>query len=86
MLGLLLGFAIAHSGLAALRPWAEKRIGPVSTVSCLQESVYLAVVLIIFNHCIRSAAMVSSEVPGVQTPVWVLSAISLFLIRLHSIS
>jgi hypothetical protein len=28
MLGMLLGFAIAHSGLAALRPWGEQRIGP----------------------------------------------------------
>jgi hypothetical protein len=28
MAGLLLGFAIAHSGLAALRPWGEQRIGP----------------------------------------------------------
>ncbi len=27
MTGLLLGFAIAHSGLAALRIWAEQKIG-----------------------------------------------------------
>ena len=28
ILALLLGFAIAHSGLAALRPWGESKIGP----------------------------------------------------------
>jgi hypothetical protein len=27
MLGMLLGFAIAHSGLAALRPLGEQKIG-----------------------------------------------------------
>ena len=28
MLGLQLGFVFAHSGGAALRPWAEKHISP----------------------------------------------------------
>ncbi|MEM9770839.1 MAG: NnrU family protein, partial [Cyanobacteria bacterium P01_D01_bin.73] len=27
MTGLLVGFAIAHSGLAALRPWGESKVG-----------------------------------------------------------
>lgn len=84
MLGLLLGFAIVHSGLAALRPWAEKQIGsrPYRILFAL-VSLPLAVVLIIyfFNHRYDGLQLWQVQgVPRVQTLVWVLSAISfLFL-------
>lgn len=84
MLGLLLGFAIAHSGLASLRPWAEKHIGSrLYRILFALVSLPLAVVLIIyfFNHRYDGLQMWQVQgVPGVQTLVWVLSAISfLFL-------
>jgi len=84
MLGLLLGFAIAHSGLAALRPWAEKKVGsrPYRILFAL-VSLPLAVILIIyfFNHRYDGRQLWQVQgVPGVQTFVWVLSALSfLFL-------
>ena len=80
MLGLLLGFAIAHSGLAALRPWAEKQIGPrLYRILFALVSLPLAVVLIIyfFNHRYEGLQLWQvQDVPGVQSLVWVLSAIS----------
>ncbi|MBD2004942.1 MULTISPECIES: NnrU family protein [Cyanophyceae] len=84
MLALLLGFAIAHSGLAALRPWGEKRIGPrLYRILFALVSLPLAVVLIIyfFNHRYDGVQLWQVQgVAGVQTLVWVLSAISfLFL-------
>jgi uncharacterized membrane protein len=84
MLGLLLAFAIAHSGLAALRPWAEKHIGSrLYRILFAGVSIPLAVVLIIyfFNHRYEGLQLWQVQsVPGVQTLVWVLSAISfLFL-------
>lgn len=84
MLALLLGFAIAHSGLAALRPWGEKRIGPrLYRILFALVSLPLAVVLIIyfFNHRYDGVQLWQLQgVTGVQTVVWVLSAISfLFL-------
>ncbi|MBD1929326.1 hypothetical protein H6F74_24240 [Trichocoleus sp. FACHB-90] len=84
MLALLLGFAIAHSGLAALRPWGEKRIGPrLYRILFALVSLPLAVVLIIyfFNHRYDGVQLWQVQgVTGVQTLVWVLSAISfLFL-------
>lgn len=80
MLGLLLGFAIAHSGLAALRPWAEKHIGarPYRILFAL-VSLPLAVVLIIYfiNHRYEGLQLWQvQDVPLVQPLVWVLSAIS----------
>lgn len=80
MLGLLLGFAIAHSGLAALRPWAEKYIGarPYRILFAL-VSLPLAVVLIIYfiNHRYEGLQLWQVQhVPLVQPLVWVLSAIS----------
>ena len=84
MLGLLLGFAIAHSGMATLRHWAEKHIGsrPYRILFAL-VSLPLAVVLVIyfFNHRYDGLQLWQVQgVPGVQTLVWVLSAISfLFL-------
>ena len=84
ILGLLLGFAIAHSGLAALRPWAEKQIGPrLYRILFALISLPLAVVLIIyfFNHRYDGRQMwLLQGVPGVQTLVWVLSAISFFFL------
>jgi len=84
MLGLLLGFAIAHSGLASLRPWAEKQIGArLYRILFALVSIPLAVVLIIyfFNHRYEGLQMWQVQgIPGVQTLVWLLSAISfLFL-------
>ena len=84
MLGLLLGFAIAHSGLAALRPWGEQRMGPrLYRILFALVSLPLAVVLIIyfFNHRYDGLLLWQVQgVPGIQSLVWVLSAISfLFL-------
>ncbi|MBP0013378.1 MAG: hypothetical protein J7540_06220, partial [Roseofilum sp. SID2] len=53
MVGLLIGFAIAHSGLASLRPWGEQKIGArLYRVGFALVSIPFAVVLIIyfFNH------------------------------------
>jgi uncharacterized membrane protein len=84
MLGLLLGFAIAHSGLASLRPWAEKYIGPrLYRVLFALVSLPLATALIVyfFNHRYEGFQLWQVQgVPGIQTLVWLLSAISfLFL-------
>ncbi len=82
--GLLVGFAIAHSGLAALRPWAEKRIGArLYRVVFAVVSLGIAVPMIIyfFNHRYDGLELWNvKSVPGVEAIVWVLSAISfLFL-------
>lgn len=84
MLGLLVGFAIAHSGLACLRPWAEKYIGArLYRILFALVSLPLAVVLIIYfiNHRYDGIRLWQVQgIPLVQTVVWVLSAISfLFL-------
>ncbi|MDV2995898.1 MAG: hypothetical protein N4J56_005552 [Chroococcidiopsis sp. SAG 2025] len=84
MLGLLLGFAIAHSGLAALRMQAEKAIGArLYRVLFASVSLPLAVGLVIyfFNHRYDGAQLWQVQaVPGVREIVWVLSAVSfLFL-------
>jgi uncharacterized membrane protein len=84
MLGLLLSFAIAHSGLAALRPWGEKRIGArLYRVLFALVSLNLAVAMIIyfFNHRYDGLQLWQVQgVVGLQSLVWWLSAISfLFL-------
>ncbi|AUS99665.1 hypothetical protein CLI64_04270 [Nostoc sp. CENA543] len=84
MLGLLLIFAIAHSGGAALRPWAEKHIGPrLYRIVFALISLPLAVVVItyFFNHRYDGWQLWQlQDVPGIKAVVWVLSAISfLFL-------
>ena len=84
MLGLLLGFAIAHSGLAALRPKGEKLIGPrLYRVLFALVSIPLATVLIIyfFNHRYDGLQLWQLQgIPAVKPLVWTLSAISfLFL-------
>ncbi|MEG4006137.1 NnrU family protein [Microcoleus sp. Pol11C1] len=84
ILGLLLVFAIAHSGLAALRPKGEKLIGPrLYRVLFALVSLPLAVILIIyfFNHRYDGVQLWQVQgLPGVKPAVWILSAISfLFL-------
>jgi uncharacterized membrane protein len=84
MAGLLLGFAIAHSGLAALRPWGEQVIGPrLYRILFALVSLPLAIVLIIyfFNHRYDGLQLWQVQgIPGIQSLVWGLSAISfLFL-------
>lgn len=84
MLGLLLLFALVHSGLAALRMWGETKIGVrLYRVVFALSSISLAVVLIIyfFNHRYDGFILWHAQnVPGVKSFVWILSAISfLFL-------
>ena len=84
ILGLLFGFAIAHSGLAALRPKAEKLIGArLYRVFFALVSLPLAVILIVyfFNHRYDGVQLWQLQgVPAVKPVVWILSAISfLFL-------
>lgn len=84
MFGLLLGFAIAHSGLAALRPWGEQKIGARwYRVLFALVSIPFATVLIIyfFNHRYDGIQLWQVQgVVGVKETVWVLSFISfLFL-------
>ncbi|MDB9516609.1 NnrU family protein [Roseofilum reptotaenium CS-1145] len=84
MVGLLIGFAIAHSGLASLRPWGEQKIGArLYRVGFALVSIPFAVVLIIyfFNHRYDGIQLWQVQgVPGVRSLVWTLSAISfLFL-------
>jgi uncharacterized membrane protein len=80
MLGLLVGFAIAHSGLAALRPWGEQRIGPrLYRILFALVSISLAVTMIVyfFNH--RYDGIQLWQVQGiaiVKPIVWGMSAIS----------
>lgn len=80
MLGLLLGFAIAHSGLAALRPWGEAKIGArLYRILFALVSIPFATVLIIYfiNHRYDGLQLWQVQgVPGIQTLVWILSAIS----------
>ncbi|MEG4057966.1 MULTISPECIES: NnrU family protein [unclassified Microcoleus] len=84
ILGLLLVFAIAHSGLAALRPKGEKLIGArLYRVLFALVSLPLAVILIVyfFNHRYDGVQLWQVQgLPGVKPAVWILSAISfLFL-------
>jgi uncharacterized membrane protein len=84
MVGLLLGFAGAHSGLAALRPWAEQRIGArFYRVIFALVSLPLAVVLILYflRHRYDGLQLWQLQgITGVKPLVWFLSALSfLFL-------
>lgn len=84
MLGLLLGFAIAHSGLAALRPWGEQKIGArLYRVLFALVSLPSAVVLVVYfiNHRYDGWQLWNLQgVQGMKGVVWVLSALSfLFL-------
>jgi uncharacterized membrane protein len=84
IIALLLGFAIAHSGLAALRAWGESKIGArLYRVLFALVSIPYATTLIIyfFNHRYDGLELWDlQEVTGVKAAVWILSAISfLFL-------
>jgi len=84
MLGLLVLFAIAHSGLAALRPQGEKIIGARAyRVLFALVSIPLASILIIYfiNHRYDGLQLWNVQgVPGMFEGVWIVSAISfLFL-------
>jgi uncharacterized membrane protein len=84
MFGLLLGFAVAHSGLAALRPRGEKLIGArLYRVLFALVSLPFAVVLITYfiQHRYDGLRLWNLQgVPGIESLVWILSAISfLFL-------
>ena len=84
MVGLLVLFAIVHSGLAALRPWGEKQIGArLYRVGFALVSIPFAGVLIVYfiNHRYDGLQLWQLQgVPGVATLVWMLSALSfLFL-------
>jgi uncharacterized membrane protein len=84
MLAMLVAFAIAHSGLAALRPWGETKIGARAyRVIFALVSVPAATTLIIyfFNHRYDGSELWDlRQVNGIKELVWVLSAISfLFL-------
>ncbi len=80
MLGLLLCFGLAHSGLAALRFWAEKQIGPrLYRIGFALVSLTLALAMIIYflNHRYDGVQLWQVQgVPGVAIAVWLLSAIS----------
>jgi uncharacterized membrane protein len=84
IMGLLLGFAIAHSGGAALRQEAEKRIGPrLYRILFALVSLPLASILVIyfFNHRYDGLQLWQLQgIPFIKPIVWILSAISfLFL-------
>jgi len=84
MVGLLLLFAIAHSGLASLRPWAEKRIGArLYRIFFALVSLPLATGLIVYFLVHRYDGVQLWQlqgVPGLSAIVWGLSALSfLFL-------
>ncbi|MEA5469737.1 NnrU family protein [Spirulina sp. 06S082] len=84
MLALLFGFAIAHSGLAALRGWGEAKIGArLYRVFFALVSIPFATVLIIyfFNHHYDGLILWQVQgIPGIKAVVWSLSAISFFFL------
>lgn len=84
MLAWLLGFAVVHSGLAALRVWGEARIGArLYRVIFALASLGIAVPMLAYflNHRYDGAQLWQVQgVPGVHTLVWVLTGVSfLFL-------
>jgi uncharacterized membrane protein len=80
MLGLLLGFAVAHSGGAALRPWGESKVGArLYRVFFALVSIPFATVLIIyfFNHRYDGWQLWNLQGSAeVKAIVWILSFIS----------
>ncbi len=79
-MGMMLVFVTVHSGLAALRPWGEERIGARAyRVLFALASLPLATILIIyfFNHRYDGAQLwMVQGVQGVKATVWILSSIS----------
>ncbi len=84
MLGMLLGFAIVHSGGAALRPWGEEKIGArLYRIGFALVSLPGAVILIVYfiNHRYDGIRLWNLQgVSGIQETVWILSAISFFFL------
>jgi uncharacterized membrane protein len=84
ILGWLVGFAIVHSGLASLRPWAETKIGARAfRVIFALASLGIAVPMIIyfFNHRYDGAQLWDLQgVPGLKAAIATLSAISFFFL------
>lgn len=84
LLGLLFGFALVHSGLAALRLKGEKLIGArLYRILFAAVSIPLATILIIyfFNHRYDGLILWQvQDVVGVKEIVWLLSAISFFFL------
>jgi uncharacterized membrane protein len=84
MVALLLGFAIAHSGLAALRARGEAVIGPrLYRVGFALVSIPFAVTLIVYfiSHRYDGLRLWNVQgVPGMQAFVWGLSAVSFFFL------
>lgn len=80
MMALLFVFAIAHSGLAALRMWGESKIGArLYRVLFALVSIPLATILIIyfFNHRYDGLVLWQvQDIAGVKETVWILSFIS----------
>jgi len=80
ILGLLLLFAIIHSGLAAARMWGESIIGArLYRILFALASIPLATIVIIyfFNHRYDGIILWQvQDIPVIKTLVWVLSAIS----------
>ncbi len=80
MIALLFIFAIAHSGLAALRMWGESKIGArLYRVLFALVSIPLATILIIyfFNHRYEGLVLWQVQgISGVKETVWILSFIS----------
>jgi uncharacterized membrane protein len=80
MVALLLGFAVAHSGLAALRPRGEKLIGArLYRVLFALVSIPFATVLIVYfiQHRYDGLRLWNLQgLPGLESAVWLMSAIS----------
>jgi uncharacterized membrane protein len=80
MLAVILGFGLAHSGLASARLAAEKKIGArLYRVIFALVSISLAVAMIIYflNHRYDGVQLWQLQnQPGIKSFVWVLSAIS----------
>ncbi len=80
MLALIVGFAIAHSGLAALRPWGEAKMGArLYRVLFALISIPFATCLILyfFNHRYDGVILWQlQDIPWIKPVVWWLSAIS----------
>jgi uncharacterized membrane protein len=84
MFALLLGFAFIHSGLAALRPWGESKVGArhyrILFALCSLPAA-LILILYFFNHRYEGLILWQVQtIPGIKQLVWILSALSfLFL-------
>jgi uncharacterized membrane protein len=80
VLGLLVGFGLAHSGLAALRMWGETKIGARGyRILFAIVSIPFATGLIIyfFNHRYDGMQLWQVQgVTGIKETVWILSLIS----------